>query len=105
MGCKMVWMPNPFLAQLPCGICGIARRQPRRRRFLYLDAQNKLVPEIAKILAIIKQYDMVLANGHYLAAGNFRFVRSGAKDGHRQLVVTHGLWTKRYGPFYAADMN
>jgi len=61
-------MPTHSYNQFPGEHAKIARRDPGGEGFSLLDSAGKLVPEMARILSIIKKYDMVLANGHYLAA-------------------------------------
>ena len=58
-----------------------------------LDGNNKLVPEIAKILKIVKEYNMVLANGHISPQETFALVEAAQALGIKKLVITHGLWT------------
>jgi hypothetical protein len=47
------------------------------------------VPEIDPILKIVKQYDMVLANGHISPAETFALENEARKMGISKFVITH----------------
>jgi hypothetical protein len=93
MGCKMVWMPTHSSLNSRANMRKLPGASLEGDGFSILDAENKLVPEIAKILTIIKQYDMVLANGHISPQETFALFEAAQKMGIDKLVVTHGLWT------------
>jgi hypothetical protein len=93
MGCKMVWMPTHSSLNSRANMRKLPGASLEGDGFSILDSGDKLVPEIDKILAIVKQYDMVLANGHISPKETFALFAAAQKKGINHLVVTHGLWT------------
>jgi hypothetical protein len=93
MGCRMVWMPTHSSLNSRANMRKLPGASLEGDGFSILDANNKLVPEMDKILSIIKQYDMVLANGHMSPQETFALFAAAQKIGIMKLVVTHGLWT------------
>jgi len=93
MGCKMVWMPTHSSLNSRANMRKLPGASLEGDGFSILDADDKLVPEIDKILAIVKQYDMVLANGHISPKETFALFAAAQNKGINRLVVTHGLWT------------
>lgn len=57
--------------------------------FSILDESGALAPELDKILPLIKQFDMVLANGHLSPEETFPLFKAAKKVGIDKLVVTH----------------
>jgi hypothetical protein len=57
-----------------------------------LDTAGKLVPEVGRILSIVKKYNMVLANGHVSPRETFALFEAAKAMGINKMVVTHGLW-------------
>ncbi len=93
MGCKMVWMPTHSSLNSRANMRKLPGASLEGDGFSILDSGGKLVPEIDKILAIIKKYDMVLANGHISPKETFALFAAAREKGISRLVVTHGLWT------------
>jgi hypothetical protein len=93
MGCKMVWMPTHSSLNSRANMRKLPGASLEGDGFSILDSGDKLVPEIDKILSIVKQYDMVLANGHISPKETFALFVAAQKKGINRLVVTHGLWT------------
>ena len=93
MGAKMVWMPTHPSLNSRANMRKLPGASLEGDGFSILDAENKPVPEIDKILSIVKQYDMVLANGHISPRETFALVEAAQKKGITKLVITHGLWT------------
>ncbi|MGP8079758.1 MAG: DUF6282 family protein [Dehalococcoidales bacterium] len=93
MGAKMVWMPTHSSLNSRANMRKLPGASLEGDGFSILDAENKPVPEIDKILSIVKQYDMVLANGHISPRETFALVEAAQKKGITKLVITHGLWT------------
>ena len=93
MGAKMVWMPTHSSLNSRANMRKLPGASLEGDGFSILDAGNKPVPEIDKILSIVKQYDMVLANGHISPRETFALVEAAQKKGITKLVITHGLWT------------
>jgi hypothetical protein len=91
-GTKVVWMPTHSSTNSR----GNMRRLPgvtlEGEGFSLIDSQNNLVPEMARILSIIKKYDMVLANGHISPQETFALVEAAQAIGIQKIVITHGLW-------------
>jgi histidinol phosphatase-like PHP family hydrolase len=88
LGAKVVWMPtfsasnsiNKFRALgLPLEGEGIS----------LLDKTGKLVPEMERILSIIKNNDMVLATGHISPQETFALMIEAQKAGIRKIIITH----------------
>ena len=93
MGAKMVWMPTHSSLNSRANMRKLPGANLEGDGFSILDSADKLVPEIEKILSLIKQYDMVLANGHISPKETFALFDAAKKMGISKLVVTHGLWT------------
>jgi hypothetical protein len=93
MGAKMVWMPTHSSLNSRANMRKLPGANLEGDGFSILDSADKLVPEIEKILPLIKQYDMVLANGHISPKETFALFAAAQKMGIKKLVVTHGLWT------------
>lgn len=54
-----------------------------------LDEQQRLVPEVEEILALVAQYDAIAATGHTSTAEHFALARNFGRRG--RLVVTHAM--------------
>ena len=88
LGARVVWMPTfsstnsrDKMRELGLALEG--------EGFSILNAEGKLVSEIAGILSVIKEYDMVLANGHISPAETFALVEAARKAGIEKIVITH----------------
>jgi len=88
LGAKVVWMPTFAAANsinkfrdlgLPLEGEGIS----------LLDETGNLVPEMERILSIIKDNDMVLATGHISPQESFALFKAAQKAGIKKMVVTH----------------
>jgi hypothetical protein len=86
LGARIVWLPtlssrqdfdNGIAAQL--GIPGPG--------IVVTDADDRLLPETAEVLALVKQHDAILATGHVSAAEHYAVVRDFARTG--KVLVTH----------------
>jgi hypothetical protein len=91
-GTKVVWMPTHSSTNSRASMRRLPGVVLEGEGFSLLTADNKLVPEIARILSIIKKYDMVLANGHISPKETFALFEAAQAVGIKKLVVTHGLW-------------
>jgi hypothetical protein len=91
-GAKVVWMPTHSSTNSRVNM----RRLPgvilEGEGYSILTSDNKLVPEVARILSIVKKYNMVLANGHISPKETFALFEAAQALGINKLVVTHGLW-------------
>ena len=88
LGARVVWMPtfSSTNSRDKMRALGLALEG---EGFSILNAEGKLVPEIAGILSIIKEYDIVLANGHISPAETFALVEEARKAGIEKIVITH----------------
>ena len=88
LGAKVVWMPTFSAANsinkfrelgLPLEGEGIS----------LLDGTGNLVPEMERILAIIRKNDMVLATGHISPEETFVLIKEAQRAGIKKMVITH----------------
>jgi hypothetical protein len=89
-GARVVWMPTFSSAN------SISKMRElglplEGEGYSILDSKGQLLPEIHQILAIVKQYDMVLASGHISPAETFALEKEARKLGIDKIVVTHPL--------------
>jgi hypothetical protein len=103
-GTKVVWMPTHSatnsrndLIKLP-GVTSVGDV------YSLLTTENKLIPEVDRILAIIKKYNMVLANGHISPRETFALVEAAQKIGITKVIITHGLWVNGKEPFKLEEL-
>jgi hypothetical protein len=90
LGAKVVWMPT---------FSAINSRAKMRSLGLPLEGEGysilgtggSLMPEIGRILNIIKKYDMVLATGHLSPKETFALINEARKTGVSKMVITHPL--------------
>ena len=88
MGARVVWMPTfssansrPAMRKLGLKLEG--------EGFSIIDARGRLVPEIDKILEIIKAHGMVLASGHVSPRESLALVKRARAAGIERIVITH----------------
>lgn len=88
LGARVVWMPtfSSTNSRAKMRALGLALEGDG---FSILDDKGKLVPEIEKILSIVKEQNMVLASGHISPAETFALVDEARKEGIEKLVITH----------------
>lgn len=88
LGAKIVWMPTFSSANsinkmralgVPLEGDGIS----------IIDGAGRLVPEMGRILSLIKQYDMVLATGHISPQETFALIEEAKRMGIRKFIITH----------------
>ncbi len=89
-GARMVWMPT-FSSRNSISKMRELGLDLKGEGYSILDGKGQLVPEIHPILAIIKQYDMVLASGHMSPAETFALEEEARKLGIHKFVITHPL--------------
>ena len=58
-----------------------------------------------RILSVVKEYDMVLANGHISPRETFALMESALAKGISKLVITHGLWVNGLEPFTLEELR
>lgn len=88
LGARVVWMPTTSSSNSRAKMraLGIPLEGDG---FSILDAKAQLLPEIGHILSLVKEYDMVLANGHLSPPETFALVDEARKMGIWKLVITH----------------
>ena len=91
-GTKVVWMPTHSSTNSRANMRRLPGVVLEGEGFSLIDAAGKLVPEVGRILAIVKKYNMVLANGHVSPRETFALFEAAQAMGITKLVVTHGLW-------------
>ncbi len=104
-GTKMVWMPTHSSTNSRANMRRLPGVTLEGEGFSILNSENKLVPEIARILSIVKKYDMVLANGHISPRETFALVEAAQAMGITKLVITHGLWVNGKERFTLEDLK
>jgi len=92
VGARMVWMPTHSSTNSRGNMKKLPGVTLEGDGYSLLDSSNKLVPEMARILTIIKKYGMVLANGHVSPQETFALIEAAQAIGITKLVITHGLW-------------
>jgi hypothetical protein len=88
MGTRVVWMPTHSSSNEKNRMPGVTFEG---EGLSLLSSDNKLVPEIDKILSIIKEHKMVLASGHISPAEAFILVEAARVKGISKIVITHPL--------------
>ena len=91
-GTKVVWMPTHSSTNSRANMRRLPGVTLEGEGFSLIDAAGKLVPEVGRILAIVKKYNMVLANGHVSPRETFALFEAAKAMGINKMVVTHGLW-------------
>jgi hypothetical protein len=91
-GTKVVWMPTHSSTNSRANMRRLPGVVLEGEGFSLLDAEGKLIPAVGRILAIVKKYNMVLANGHVSPKETFALFEAAKAMGINKLVVTHGLW-------------
>jgi len=91
LGAKVVWMPT-FSSSNSIGrareVFGLALEG---EGLAILDGNNRLAPEIGRILKLVKEHDMVLATGHLSPQETFALVEEARRAGVWKLVITHAF--------------
>jgi len=91
-GTKVVWMPTHSSTNSRANMRRLPGVTLEGEGFSLIDSAGKLVPEVGRILTIVKKYNMVLANGHVSPRETFALFEAAQAMGINKLVVTHGLW-------------
>ena len=89
-GARVVWMPT-FSSTNSIDKMRELGLPLKGEGYSILDRKGQLVPEINPILAIIKEYDMVLASGHMSPTEAFALEEEARNLGINKFVVTHPL--------------
>jgi Family of unknown function (DUF6282) len=91
-GTKVVWMPTHSSTNSRANMRRLPGVTLEGEGFSLIDDAGKLVPEVGRILSIVKKYNMVLANGHVSPRETFALFEAAKAMGINKMVVTHGLW-------------
>jgi hypothetical protein len=89
-GARVVWMPTFSSANSISKMRDLGLPL-EGDGYSILDDKGQLVPEIHQILAIVKQYNMVLASGHMSPTETFALEKEARRLGINKFVVTHPL--------------
>jgi hypothetical protein len=88
LGAKVVWMPT-FSSTNSINMMRALGIPIKGEGFSILNDKGKLVPQMEPVLSLIKQFDMVLANGHISPVETFVLVKEAQKIGIKKIVITH----------------
>ncbi len=89
LGAKVVWMPTMTSANSRAKMNRTLGRTLEGEGLFILDTRSELVPEVGRILSLVKEYDMVLASGHLSPVETFALVEAARAMGIWKLVITH----------------
>jgi hypothetical protein len=89
-GARVVWMPT-FAAANSINKMRALGLPLQGEGISLLNKDGALVPEIDRILAIVKKFDMVLATGHVSPPEGFALFNKALEMGIKRLIVTHPL--------------
>jgi hypothetical protein len=87
LGARVVWMPTHSSHNEKSKPAGFTQS----KGFSIINSKNKLVPEIDKILSLIKEHGLVLATGHITPQECFALVEAATIKGISKIVITHAL--------------
>ncbi len=88
MGARVVWMPTSSSSNSRAKLRSLGAPLTGDG-YSILDASGRLVPEIGPILSLVKEQNMVLANGHLSPAETFALVDEARRIGVGKIVITH----------------
>ena len=97
MGCRVVWFPAFDAMHCRKGI-------GREGGIYILDEKGKLHQEAKDVLAVIKEYDMVLCKGHMSYPETRALFEEAASMGITKMIVTHPL-SDAWGLFTHEEMR
>ena len=92
-GAKMAWMPTHSSSNSIAKERSLLGWNIEGEGLSILNSEHKLVPEMGRLLSLIKEHNMVLANGHISPRETFALVEMAQKIGISKIVITHALWT------------
>ena len=79
---RVVWMPT-FDAE------NQVRDSKENRPYVSVAKNGELLPDVKKVIAIVKQHNLMLETGHSSPAEGLMIVREARKQGVEHIVVTH----------------
>jgi hypothetical protein len=84
MGAKVIWMPTFY------SVPDRKRRNLKGGIFI-LNEEGKILAQVREILALIKEYDLVVSTGHISKEEVFALTEEALAIGIRKLSITHPL--------------
>ena len=93
MGCKVVWFP------LESRFSHVLRPELAGTGAFILDGNGKLLPIIDEFLHVIKEYDMLLCNGHLSYEESVVLFDHAKKAGIDKMVATHPFYDCLWNPY------
>jgi hypothetical protein len=88
IGAKVVWMPT-FSSTNSINRMRALGLPLEGEGITLLDKTGSLVPEMERILSIIKKHNMVLATGHISPRETFAVIKEAQRVGVKKIVITH----------------
>lgn len=88
IGAKVVWMPT-FSSTNSINRMRALGLPLEGEGITLLDKTGSLVPEMERILSIIKKHNMVLATGHVSPRETFAVIKEAQRVGVKKIVITH----------------
>jgi hypothetical protein len=89
LGARVVWMPTHSSKTSMLKSSRLTGVVVDGNGLSILNAEHKLVPEMGRILSLIKEYDMVLASGHISSLETTVLAEEAMAMGITKFVVTH----------------
>jgi len=84
MGAKVIWMPTFY--SVPD-----RKRKNLKGGIFILNEEGKILAQVREILALIKEYDLVVCTGHISKEEVFALTEEALAIGLKKLVITHPL--------------
>ena len=94
LGARVVWMPTFSSANSRAKIRKVLGFPLEGEGFSIVNDKGKLVPEMDRILSLVKEYNLVLATGHISPRETFALVEEARRRGIWKLVITHAFDTE-----------
>jgi hypothetical protein len=89
LGARVVWMPTHSSKTSMLSSSRLAGVVVDGNGLYILNAEHKLVPEMGRILSLIKEYDMVVASGHISSLETLVLAEEAIAMGITKFVITH----------------
>jgi Family of unknown function (DUF6282) len=89
LGARVVWMPTHSSKTSMLSSSRLAGAVVDGNGLYILNAEHKLVPEMGRILSLIKEYDMVVASGHISSLETLVLAEEAIAMGITKFVITH----------------
>ena len=102
LGAKVVWMPT-FSSKNSIKMMRKQGLPLQGEGISLLNKEGTLVPEVERILQIIKKFDMVLATGHISPQEAFVLFDKAQEMGIKRMIVTHPTDAEFLERFYTVE--